>query len=302
MLIKDEFYRAVLENISDGVYVCDIDRRIVYWSPGAERITGYSAKEVLGSSCADGILVHLDEEGRPLCGEGCPLSASLANDVTREAQVYLHHKQGHRLPVVVRTTAIHNRAGKMEGVVEVFSDNSRLLAALRRVQELSLETETDALTGVGNRKSMEAQLEACVADRRRSQAVAGLLFIDIDDFKDVNDRFGHEAGDRVLKMVAETLKQNLRASDALARWGGEEFLALLPHSDSDSLGPIADKLRMLVANSFLTMKDGSRLSVTVSIGGTLFRPRDTRQTVVARADRLLYESKAKGKNLITWAA
>ena len=302
MLIKDEFYRAVLENISDGVYVCDIDRRIVYWSPGAERITGYSAKDVLGSSCADGILVHLDEEGRPLCGEGCPLSASLANDETREAQVYLHHKQGHRLPVVVRTTAIHNRAGKLEGVVEVFSDNSRLLAALRRVQELSLETETDALTGVGNRKSMEAQLEACVADRRRSQAVAGLLFIDIDDFKDVNDRFGHEAGDRVLKMVAETLKQNLRASDALARWGGEEFLALLPHSDSDSLGPIADKLRMLVANSFLTMKDGSRLSVTVSIGGTLFRPRDTRQTVVARADRLLYESKAKGKNLITWAA
>ncbi len=74
MLIKDEFYRAVLDKISDGVYVCDRDRRIVYWSPGAERITGYQADEVRGSSCGDGLLMHVDESGKALCGDGCPLS------------------------------------------------------------------------------------------------------------------------------------------------------------------------------------------------------------------------------------
>jgi len=150
----------------------------------------------------------------------------------------------------MRTSTVHDKAGQVEGMVEVFSDNSLLLAALRQVEELSVEVETDPLTGLGNRRSMQARLDAYLAERRRLGASAGVLFIDIDHFKDVNDTYGHEIGDRVLKMVAETIRQN----------------------------------------------------VTISLGGTLFRPRDTSKTVTARADRLLYESKAKGANLTTLAA
>jgi diguanylate cyclase (GGDEF)-like protein len=149
---------------------------------------------------------------------------------------------------------------------------------------------------------MEAKLDASLAERRRLDAATGVLFVDIDHFKDINDTFGHAAGDRVLKMVAETLKQNLRTTDSLARWGGEEFLVLLPHVDAQSLEAIAEKLRKLVAASFLAADDGTPMRVTISIGGTLARQKDTRQTVVARADRLLYESKAKGRNLTTLAA
>ena len=110
--------------------------------------------------------------------------------------------------------------------METFTDNSALIEALRRVDELSHETEIDALTGGGNRRSM-MKLQACVAECAEVDQKAGVLFVDIDHFKDVNDTYGHEAGDRVLKMVAQTLKHNLRSSDVLARWGGEEFLALL---------------------------------------------------------------------------
>ena len=85
----------------------------------------------------------------------------------------------------------------------------------------------DPLTGVGNRRSMEDRLARCVAERRRAGAAVGVLFIDIDHFKSINDIYGHEIGDRVLKMIAETLKHNLRFSDSLARWGGDEFLVLL---------------------------------------------------------------------------
>jgi diguanylate cyclase (GGDEF)-like protein/PAS domain S-box-containing protein len=295
---KDDLYQAILENISDGVYFCDRDRRISYWSPGAERITGYSAEQVRGHSCADGILMHVDEEGNSLCHGGCPLASTLSDGQTREAQVYLHHREGHRVPVLVRTSPIFGSDG-IEGAVEVFSDNSTLLAALKRVEELSVEMETDPLTGVGNRRSMELKLNACVTERRRLEASAGVLFADIDHFKNVNDTFGHETGDEVLKMVAETLKHNLRASDDLARWGGEEFLILLRRIDARELPAIGEKLRMLVANSYLDT-DGVELRVTISLGGTLLRTSDTRQTLVARADRLLYKSKDAGRNRFTW--
>jgi diguanylate cyclase (GGDEF)-like protein/PAS domain S-box-containing protein len=295
---KKDFYKVILENISDGVYFCDRERRIVYWNGGAERITGYSAKQVRGSSCADGILTHVDQQGTSLCQNGCPLSATLADGQPREAHAYLHHRAGHRVPVVIRTNPIYSPDGDVEGVIETFSDNSALLNALRRVDELSIETETDPLTGVGNRRGMITKLDACVGEKRRAQATTGVLFVDIDHFKNVNDTYGHDTGDRVLKMVAQTLKHNLRATDGLARWGGEEFLALLLHTNENSLGTTAEKLRMLVARSYLKVDD-SAVRVTISLGATLIRPADTRESLVARADALLYRSKSAGRDRYT---
>lgn len=295
---SNDFYRTVLENISDGVYVCDPNRRIVYWNSAAERITGYPASDVQGSSCADGILMHVDDTGTSLCEEGCPVSATLADGRSREVHAYLHHQAGHRVPVLIRTSPVFGPDGSVESVIETFSDNSALVHALRRVDELSLQTETDPLTGVGNRRSMAAKLDACVGDKRRTKANTGILFVDIDHFKQVNDTHGHDAGDRALKMVAQTIKHNLRAADSVARWGGEEFVVLLVNVDRESLAATAEKLRMLVESSYLAL-NGSDLRVTISLGATLLRPGDTRESLVARADALLYRSKTTGRNRYT---
>ncbi|OFW62112.1 MAG: hypothetical protein A2133_05425 [Actinobacteria bacterium RBG_16_64_13] len=298
---SERLYQAILENISDGVYFCDRDKRVTYWNRGAERITGYSAEQLRGSSCSDGILMHVDDRGAALCNKGCPLSGTLADGLPRETQAYLHHRSGHRIPVLLRTSAIIGPGGEVEGVVETFTDNSDLVAALRRVDELSTQTETDPLTGIGNRRSMEVKLDASLNECCRLGGTAGVLFVDIDHFKKVNDTYGHEVGDRVLKMVAETLKHNIRVSDDVARWGGEEFLALLHRIGKKSLAASAEKLRMLVASSFLEI-DGVRLHVTISLGATLVKPEDTAQTLVARADELLYKSKSEGRNRYTLAA
>ena len=298
---REDFYRGILDNVTDGVYFCDTERRVTYWNQAAERITGYSADHLRGSSCADGVLVHVDERGTSLCQNGCPLSATLADGVAREAQAYLHHRAGHRIPVLVRTSPMHGPKGEIVGVVETFSDNSALIEALRRVDELSQETEMDALTEIGNRRSIEVKLQACVEECCQLGHTAGVLFVDIDHFKDVNDTHGHEAGDRVLKMVAQTLKHNLRSSDVVARWGGEEFLTLLYGADEEALSWTAEKLRVLVASSFLEI-GSAEVRVTISLGATLLRPDDTPQSVVARADSLLYESKTEGRNRYTLAA
>jgi diguanylate cyclase (GGDEF)-like protein/PAS domain S-box-containing protein len=298
---RENSYRTILENISDGAYFCDRDQRITYWNAGAERITGFTGEQMRGSSYSEAAFMHVDERGASLSKEASPLSATLVDGLVRETQAYLHHCSGHRVPVLVRTIPIYGPDGEIEGVAETFSDSSALLAALRRVNELSVETETDPLTGIGNRKSMEVKLDACITECCRLGAIPGVLFCDIDHFKNVNDTFGHEVGDRVLKMVAETLKNNLRTSDVLARWGGEEFMALLHHVTKKSLAATAERLRMLVADSYLQV-DGTQLRVTISLGATPLRPSDTPQTLVARADSLLYRSKSEGRNRYTLAA
>ena len=122
--------------------------------------------------------------------------------------------------------------------------------------------------------------------------------MDIDHFKRLNDTYGHEAGDKVLKTVAQTLKAAIRPYDLVGRWGGEEFLGVIRNAETATLEEIGNRLRLLVDKSSVQFKD-ERLSVTISVGGTLVAKGDNRETVVARADRLMYRSKQDGRNRLT---
>ncbi len=295
---SEDVFREILENLHDGVYFVDTKRRITFWNKGAERITGYSAAEVVGSSCADGILNHVDAQGVELCGGPCPLQATIVDGGTHEAEVYLHHKQGHRLPVWVRAAPLRDAAGRVIGGIELFTDLSPRLALQEQVEELRKLALIDALTGLPNRRHLEACVHARLAELQRSGAGFGLLFIDIDHFKRFNDTHGHDIGDRVLKIVSDTLSLSVRPFDTVCRWGGEEFAGVFPHANAPVLRGIAERLRELVSQS--RVEAGSEaLSVTVSVGGALGTPADTIETLVKRADELMYASKNDGRNRVT---
>jgi diguanylate cyclase (GGDEF)-like protein/PAS domain S-box-containing protein len=277
----------------------DRDRVITYWNKGAERITGYHAGEVVGHSCRDNLLNHVSANGVLLCLHNCPLAACMEDGKPREAEVFLHHAQGYRVPVRVRATPIRDARGDIIGAVETFSNNTRTLNLRHQLQELRRTTQTDPLTGVGNRAYLEGQLRAALAEFEGSPAPVGLLFIDIDHFKKFNDTFGHALGDKVLQMVAATLRHNVRASDAVGRWGGEEFLVLLYNIESEPvLSSLANKLRTLVEYSRLDW-EATPLTVTISVGATLLQPDDTPESFVRRADLLMYKSKQTGRNRVT---
>ena len=125
----------------------------------------------------------------------------------------------------------------------------------------------------------------------------GLLILDIDFFKKVNDNHGHNVGDSVLKMAAKTIADSLRALDIPCRWGGEEFIVLLPNVDASVLGTIAERLRMLIEHSWIVEKE-KIIKITVSIGGSLSSPDDDISSVVERADSELYKSKENGRNQV----
>ncbi len=245
----------LLDKVGEGVYFTDRQRRITFWNKAAERITGYSRKEVLGRSCADDILIHVDGRGRSLCGGLCPLAATLKDCRSRQAGVFLHHKQGHRVAVRVRVLALRDDKKSLIGAAEIFNEIAEKPELWERVHRLEKMAMHDRLTGVANRHLTEHYLADRLEEFKRFHWPFGVIFFDIDDFKKLNDQHSHRVGDKVLKTVARTLQGNIRSIDQLGRWGGEEFLVILRNANRKNLERIAEKLRMLVEKSVFWEKD-----------------------------------------------
>ena len=295
---SSSFYEKLLDTMYDGVYFVNRDRKMTYWNAGAERLSGYSSADAIGKHCFDNFLAHVDETGKLLCTSGCPLSAAMADGQAKEAEIYLRHKDGHRVPISVRALPMRNSDGAIVGAVEVFSDSTAKRRAEKRVGELENLAFRDALTNLPNRRYLELKLEQALQDLHQFGRECGLLLFDFDRFKQVNDTHGHEVGDALLKAVAETLVQSLRTVDLVGRMGGEEFLVLMPDVQAMVLGDLAERCRLLIAHSSVA-HGATRVSVTASIGATLLNHTDSAVTAIRRADELMYQSKRSGGNQTT---
>ena len=298
MNIDQISYADILDNLHDGLYFVDQNRTITYWNKAAEQISGFTAGEVVGRPCSDNILTHVDGEGNSLCQGVCPLAMSIADKIPREAEIYLHHKDGHRIPVSVRVRSLTNAKGEVIGGVELFTDLSNQKANELRVQELEKLALLDTLTQLANRNYLEKELRNRFDETKRFNVPFGVLFMDIDHFKYFNDTYGHDVGDVVLKFIANTIVANSRPFDLYGRWGGEEFIGIIRNITPQDLEGLGNKLRLLVENSYV-MHDAGKLHVTLSIGATLINDDDSIESLVKRADTLLYKSKAEGRNRLT---
>ncbi len=298
MELNSQAYRAILENLHDGLYLTDSQRRITFWNKAAEQITGFSAAEVVGRSCADNILCHVDGQGKELCEGLCPLAKTLEGVQGHEDEIYLHHKQGHRIPVSVRVTPLYGSGNEIIGGIELFSDISNRQATELRIKELEAISQLDHLTRMANRAYLEKELRIRIEEMHRMLIPFGVLFIDIDHFKKINDNFGHAVGDDILKLVAATLTSNARPFDLFGRWGGEEFIGLIRNIELQDLEHLANRVRVLIGSAFL-IHENRKLQVNVSIGATLMNLEDTLDSLLRRADALLYQSKKNGRNCVT---
>jgi len=296
--MEEQFYRELLDNLYEGVYFVDVERRISFWNKGAGRLTGYSSDDVLGRNCWDDFLAHLDDRGEQMCDSGCPLLETLKDGKVRDRSFYLLHKEGHRVPVLVRMAPIHDQDGQIIGAVEIFSDNSSSVASEMKIEELEKLALLDELTKVGNRRFMEMGLRTKMDEMVRYKSQLGIFFVDIDNFKEINDSYGHSLGDEVLKSLAKTLSGALRPLDILCRWGGEEFVVVVGNLDKDIITIIAERFRSLIENSTVISGE-TRIQFTVSVGATLALEEDTLDSVIKRADELMYRSKEKGRNRVT---
>ena len=291
----EAFYSDIINNLEDGIYFVDSHRKITLWNKAAERITGYTADEIIGRPCQDNILCHIDMEGTPLCLVGCPLFATLGDGEHRIAEVLLRHKDGHRIAILVKILPMYED-GEIIGAVEIFTPKTTIASDSQLVDSLTDKVMTDALTQLPNRMYLESFFDYKMQEFKRFGNFFCVLFLDIDNFSHFNNTYGHHIGDKVLQSIAQSFRQNLRDTDAMGRWGGEEFLGIFSIRNEREAAIVAEKVRLLVSGSEILNDDGERLHVTASIGVALAKPTDRLEGIVERADSLMYQSKKASKN------
>ncbi len=293
---------ALIDAMSEGLYLVDRERRITVWNAAAARITGYTAAEVVGSRCGEDLLRHVDEAGAVLCGPRCPLMATMRDGQDRVAGLFLHHKDGHLVPVRVSAGALRApEDGAIVGAVETFSDDSATEGVRERLRTAERLSVVDALTGVGNRRHLDAALARRLSWWQRHARPFGVMMLDVDRFKVLNDTYGHEVGDRVLRLVARSMAAAARRSDDVARYGGDEFVVLSDASDEEALRQLGERLRTVVERGRVVLEGGEELGVTLSAGAVVVAAQDDAAAVLRRADEMLLQAKRAGRDRLVLA-
>jgi diguanylate cyclase (GGDEF)-like protein/PAS domain S-box-containing protein len=278
---EDHRFKAIVESASDAILSCSLDGVIESWNPGAERLFGYSAAEATGMHLLR--LVPRGDREQMLTLLRRVAAGERLSDI--ESRRLL--RDGSELEVSISLSPIRDRDDRVIGVAAVVRDSSGRKRFEEQLRELALR---DPLTGLYNRRQFEAELERELALARRTGRTGVVLMIDLDRFKDVNDAFGHQAGDEMLCAVAGVLARRLRSSDLIARIGGDEFAAILLDSDVEMGEAIARSLEERISS----LRGGAEgtISTSASIGAAPFGAEDDgRGEVIQRADEAMYARK-----------
>jgi len=283
----------------------DVQRILLQVDARLHEFVSYLRGEAAERQAADDSRAQLD---RQMLGEVRELSASvqtatelssLQRQVAERLKVMDQHLHEFRSREAERVATYRERAERMRSRVEQLESETRSLqASLQREQA---NATTDALTGIPNRLAYDQRIALEFKRWKRFGRPLSLATWDIDHFKQVNDRYGHQAGDQAIRAVARTLAQNLRETDFVARYGGEEFVVVLVDASADTALVVLDKLRRAIETLRIPLA-GTVLTVTASAGVAEFRGDDDPEKVFERADRALYEAKRQGRNRCVKAA
>ena len=178
---------------------------------------------------------------------------------------------------------------------KIFERTEELNQKNNLLEKLSV---TDPLTQLHNRRSLQSFAQGEISRFHRSSTPLTLALIDLDHFKSINDRFGHQTGDQVLIATAELLRANLRDIDMVARWGGEEFCVVMPDTFKEPAVSSLQRIRQLMENRMFTSSSGEKFSVTVSVGAVVIEEQSTLESLIAAADQALYRAKREGRNRV----
>ena len=296
--LHPDFHKTLLDQLFDGVYFVDKDRRILYWNKAAERITGYPSSEVVGSFCRDNILCHVDCEGKGLCQGKCPMAHTIADGQLREVEVHLLHRDGHRLPVSVRTSPIRDPQGLIIGAVEIFSHSATTARTIEKMHSVHPEPEVDPETGLATRAGVSAHLRTRLLERSNDARHVGVVLLRIDRLESGVQGLGPAAKIRVLRAVSETLVRTAEPIALVGRWSNDEFMVVIADPQIPKLLSETNKLRALVEKCSVPV-GSERLFVTTSVGATRLRNNDTLESIVERVTQLVDRSAGLGGGCVS---
>lgn len=279
--------RVVFENTSEGIIVTDADQRILAVNRAFREITGYSEDEVRGKT------PRLLKSGRHDEAFYRAMWASLNATGNWRGEIWNRRKDGEIFPQLTTISLVRDQSGRLTHYVGVFGDITQIKRSEENLYRLA---HHDVLTGLPNRALLRARMEQALQRAERVGGKVGVLFLDLDLFKNVNDTLGHTFGDALLVQVAQSMAASVRDVDTIARLGGDEFSVIMEELDEPSA---AAKLAERLLEGFVEPfdVDGRELYITASIGISLF-PDDGRDmdTLVSNADLAMYKAKESGRN------
>lgn len=275
-----EVWRSILESLPVGVCVLDTQKKVVLWSDGAERITGYLRHEVVGRSCVPDPILHCDQPGCEFCSEECPLARAMRTAHGVDATSLLHHKAGQEIPVRTHAVPVHNQHGSIIGAVEAFEEIQERAAQGER--NSLRQSDLDPITSAAKRETTEVFLVRAIAAFHDRNVPFGILLLRIEELPGFRARFGMEAASSLLRLVARTLEGALGIAEVVGRWAEDQFLVLLPGCEEEALRSMGERVRRTVAGEGIEWW-GERHSLPVSIGEATSRPDDTLESLMGRA-------------------
>lgn len=289
------FPLRMLENMRDAAVFVDVGMRIVHWNPAAERLTGITSASVLQRLWTPQLLELRNEKGRPL-EDDCPILEAIHSGVQSLRRLAIRGRSGRPVTVDSHAIPVIGDDGASVGAIFLLHDASPETSLEQRCQNLHEQATRDPLTQVANRAEFDRVHAAFIEQHKQHHMTCSLIICDLDHFKQVNDTYGHQAGDEAIKTLARLLRKFSRPGDLVARYGGEEFVMLCADCDNATAARRADQIRIALGRIPHPKLNGR--TVTASFGVTEVQPGDTPETMLRRADRALLTAKSRGRNRV----
>jgi len=292
LFVEKERAQVTLNSIGDAVLSTDNEGRVTYLNAVAEKITGWPAAEAAGKPVEE-VFVIIDSTTGEVCKSPLRTAIEKNKTVGLTPNCVLRQRDGSEFAIDDSAAPIHDRQGIATGAVIVFHD----VSVARAIGiEMSHLAQHDTLTDLPNRILLQDRLHQAIALASRNNALAGVLFLDLDNFKEINDSLGHAFGDKVLQSVVNRLLTCVRASDTVSRLGGDEFVILL--SEIKQIGDAGVKAgKILTAINAPFVIDSHKVHITASIGVATY-PNDSNdpEDLIKKADKAMYKAKEQGRN------
>lgn len=295
--MRERQLQVLMDNLPGMAYRCRYDPHwtMLFVSQGCARLTGYEPEDLINNRVTSYASLMDEEDNERIQGE---VQAALDNNESFSVEYGLTRQDGSRIWVWERGRGVEEEDGTvvLEGIVLDISDRKTLESELEEM------ATRDPLTGLFNRREMSKVLEEELERARRYQRPMAVLWVDFDHFKEVNDTYGHAAGDSVLRSVSRLLLGSVRSVDSIGRFGGEEFVIVLPEMDLEEAQDTAERLRRKVADEPQPLGNGQAVALTISVGVAVYPDHgQTASTLCAAADKAMYLAKDRGRNCVAVA-
>lgn len=290
------FEQKLVDNMHDGVVFVDNQRQIFLWNTGAERLTGIAASAACGRILEPSLLQMSASNGALVPDTSCPIQQSIQTGVQCLERVGVLGRSGRHVTIDMHVVPVHNDEGQPCGATVLLHDASSETSLEERCQALHAQMTKDPLTQVANRAEFDRMLKLFIDAHQETELTCSLIMADIDHFKQVNDTFGHQAGDEVIVTFASLLKSMCRSGDLVARYGGEEFAVLCADCNNATAVARAESMRKKLAET--THVELANHNFTASFGVTELQAGDTPETMLRRSDRALLQAKDQGRNQV----